>query len=115
MFKLKERMNFIKLIFKLENRITVKSYNNLTISFCEEVKASHIIRGIRNVYDYEYEKKIAFSNYKLNPNIETIFLQSKECNNTISSTLVKDLLTNKHDIKNKLDLFIPKEILTHIN
>ena len=77
-FTLEKRLEAIRCLYKDEPRVKVMSYNSLTVDFAEEVGAEFIMRGIRTVNDFEYEKSIADVNRKLsgietlqNPNIHT--------------------------------------------
>lgn len=79
----------------------------LTINFCKEVGASYMIRGIRTVSDFEYEKAIAQMNHELEPGIESIFILSNPGYSSISSTIVRDILRHKGDISK----FVPKEAM----
>jgi pantetheine-phosphate adenylyltransferase len=94
MFTVEQRTGWIKDIFKNEPRIEVAGYEGLTIDFCHNVKANFILRGIRYISDFEYEKAIADMNRMLAPDIETIFLTCSPAYSTISSTLVRDVIRN---------------------
>ena len=102
-FSLEERIDIINnSLFrdlKLDKRkITVISFNNLTIEVCKKYKASVIIRGLRAVSDFEYEFQLAGMNKKLNSNIETMFLMSDVENQIISSKFVKEIANLGGDI-----------------
>ena len=99
MFSLEERINSIKSIYAEEKRIEVLSYNSLTIDFAKESGVDFILRGIRNINDFEYEKNIADINHKLS-GIETVFLFSEPKYGYISSSLVRELIGYKKDISN---------------
>ena len=77
----------------------------------QKENANFIIRGIRDSNDFIYEKKIAHINKDLNRDIETLFILSSKENSHISSSLVKDIIKNKGDIKK----FLPHEIATSIS
>ena len=94
LFTIEQRSGWIQQIFK-DKRIEVTSYEGLTIDFCKEVGAGFILRGIRSGADFEYEQGIAFANKEMVPEIETVFLLSSPSNNTISSTIVRDIIINK--------------------
>ncbi|MCD6062910.1 MAG: coaD [Flavipsychrobacter sp.] len=106
MFSVEQRCNWIREIFKNEPRIEVSGYEGLTIDYCRKVNAKYILRGIRYVSDFEYEKAIADMNRMLDPDIETIFLTCSPEYSTISSTLVRDVIRNKGNVS----LFVPKEV-----
>jgi len=65
MFSLKQRMDFIKETNKNNSKISVESYEGLTIDFCKKVNANAFIRGLRNPVDFEFEKSVAQMNRKL--------------------------------------------------
>ena len=81
-------------------------YQGLTIDYCKQVGAQYILRGIRYVSDFEYEKAIADMNRMLAPSIETIFLTCSPQYSTISSTLVRDVIRNHGNVS----LFVPEEV-----
>ena len=93
--------------FKDEPRVEVVGYEGLTIDFCKKIHAQYILRGIRSIGDFEYEKAIADMNRMLSPDIETIFLTCAPEYSTISSTLVRDVIRNS----GKVDMFVPKEVV----
>lgn len=106
MFPLEQRVAWIEEIFKDKPQISVASYEGLTVDFCNEINARFILRGIRFVSDFEYEKAIADMNRMLQPQIETYFLTSSPEFATVSSTLVRDVIRNEGNAK----LFLPKEV-----
>ena len=74
MFSAAQRMDWFKAIYKNEPRVESICYEGLTIDFCTTIGAQFILRGIRFVSDFEYEKSIADANRTMNRNNETIFL-----------------------------------------
>lgn len=106
MFTAEQRVGWITEIFKNDPRIEVTSYEGLTVNFCNRIGARFILRGVRYVSDFEYEKAIADMNRMLEPGLETIFLTSSPEFSTVSSTLVRDVIRNN----GKVDLFIPEEV-----
>jgi len=97
MFTVEQRVEWIREIYKHEPRIKVASYEGLTVNFCKEIKAQFILRGIRYVSDFEYEKAIADINRKMEHEVETIFLTCSPEYSTIASTLVRDVIRYKGD------------------
>ncbi len=102
-----QRLEMLKAVFKSEPKIEVISYEGLTVNFCQKIGASYMIRGIRTVSDFEYEKAIAQMNHALIPNIESIFILSKPGYSSISSTIVRDILRYGGDVSQ----FVPAEAL----
>ena len=99
LFSLEERIDNIKKIYAEERRVKVVSYNNLTVDFAKESGVDFILRGIRNISDFDYEKNMAEMNRKLS-GIETIFLFSEPEYGYISSSLVRELISYNKDISN---------------
>ena len=103
MFSAERRKQFVEEAFKSINNIEVKIYDELTVDFCKKNNADFIIRGLRNVSDFEFETNIALTNRKLS-GIETVFLLTSAKNSYISSGIVRDLIKNNGDYS----LFIPE-------
>lgn len=97
LFSIEQRMEWIRRVFEGESRLDVRSYEGLTVSFCKELNANYIIRGLRSGLDFEYEQSIAFANKEMEPGIETVFLLSSPSYSNISSTIVRDIIVNKGD------------------
>lgn len=96
MFPLKKRMAFIEETFSKYKSISVNQYEGLTIEFCKKVQADFIIRGLRNPADFEFEKAIAHTNRKLS-GIETVFLLTAAKTSFISSSIVREIISNRGD------------------
>ena len=96
MFTLKKRMTFIEETFAEQKSISVTQYEGLTIELCKKIQADFIIRGLRNPADFEFEKAIAHTNRKLS-GIETIFLLTAAKTSFISSSIVREIISNKGD------------------
>lgn len=96
-FPLKERINAIQSAFNSEPRIKVMAYDGLTVDFAAEQQAQFILRGVRSVQDFEYERNIAEANKQLS-GIETILLYTRPEYAHISSTLLRDLHAHGKDI-----------------
>ncbi|MDR3338517.1 MAG: pantetheine-phosphate adenylyltransferase [Candidatus Symbiothrix sp.] len=90
-FPLEQRIDMISRLFKPNARIQVKSYKGTTVDFAEEVGAQFILRGIRSVNDFEYEKNIADVNREIS-GIETFVLFTEPAYTHISSSIVRELL-----------------------
>lgn len=103
-FSLEKRMEAIRKLYRDNPKVSVRSYNSLTVDFAREAGAGFILRGIRTVNDFEYEKTIADVNRKL-AGIETFILFTEPEHTHISSSIVRELLRYGKDIS----LFVPKE------
>ncbi|HEX4851203.1 MAG TPA: pantetheine-phosphate adenylyltransferase [Puia sp.] len=94
MFSEEQRLHWIREIYKDTPKIKAVVYEGLTVACCQEVGANYILRGIRYVNDFEYEKAIADMNRSLDNNIETVFLTCLPQYTSVASTLVRDVLRN---------------------
>ena len=96
-FPLEERLAAIQSAFKSEPRVKVMAYDGLTVDFAAEQQAQFILRGVRSVQDFEYERNIAEANKQLS-GIETVLLYTRPEYAHISSTLLRDLHAHGKDI-----------------
>ena len=106
MFSPEKRVNWVKEIFKHEPKVEGAVYEGLTVEFCKKVGAKFILRGIRYVSDFEYEKTIADANRTLDKSIETIFLTGEPKYTSVASTIVRDIIKNGGDASP----FLPPEV-----
>ena len=83
--------------------VKVINYDGLTVDICRQLGIHHIVRGVRNMLDFENEKAIADANRLLAPEIETIIIPTAQEFAHISSSAVRDILKHKGDTS----LFIP--------
>lgn len=110
MFSAEQRVAWIKEIFKNEPKVDCVIYEGLTVDCCKRVDAKYILRGIRYVNDFEYEKAIADMNRSLDGGIETVFLTCLPKYTSVASTLVRDVIRNGGDVSQ----FVPDVVLKSI-
>jgi pantetheine-phosphate adenylyltransferase len=79
--------------------IVVMPFNNLLMHFAQKIGSSVIVRGLRAVSDFEYEIQMAAMNYRMYPDIETIFLSATEGTQFISSSFVKEIARLGGDVR----------------
>lgn len=79
--------------------IVVMPFDNLLMHFAETIGASVIVRGLRAVSDFEYEIQMAAMNYRMYPDIETIFLTATEGTQFIASSFVKEIARLGGDVR----------------
>ena len=111
MFSEEQRLSWIREIYKNDPKVSAIVYEGLTVNACKQVGAQFILRGIRYVNDFEYEKAIADMNRSLDEKIETVFLTCLPQYTSVASTLVRDVLKNGGDVMQ----FLPKEVAASIN
>jgi pantetheine-phosphate adenylyltransferase len=103
-FPLEKRMEAIRRIYEKEPNVRVMAYDSLTVDFARKVDAGFIVRGIRTINDFEYEKNIADVNRKLT-GIDTFILFAEPEYTFVSSSIVRELLSYGRDIS----AFVPNE------
>ena len=105
-FSLDQRLKFISDEFKNNSKVYVEKYEGLTVDFCKSKNIKHIVRGLRNPADFEFEKKIALFNNSLE-DVETIFFLTSPNNAFISSSMVREIMDKGGNFKK----FVPDSVL----
>jgi len=108
MFPIAERLELVRaeteaISERTGTPIDVRPFDRLLIQFAHEVGATVIVRGLRAVSDFDYEFQMAGMNYRLDPDIETVFLMASERHQFISSRFVKEIAQLGGDISS----FVP--------
>lgn len=88
------------------NGVTALSYDNLTVDLCQQLGIHHIVRGVRNMIDFETERSIADANRRIAPDIETVIIPTAQEYAHISSSAVRDIIKHGGDYS----AFIPEGI-----
>lgn len=101
MFSLEERQEAIRKIYQNEPRVRVETYTGLTTDFAKRVGACFLLRGVRSVKDFEFERDIAEVNHRLT-GIETVLLFTDPKYSCVSSSIVRELITYHQDVKDFL-------------
>ena len=99
-----ERILTIRSYFTDEPRVTVLAYEGLTVDFARQVQADVMVRGVRSVKDFEYEREMADVNRKIS-GMETILLFSEPELSAVSSSIVRELKAHGKDISK----FLPQK------
>ena len=79
------------------DNVVIMQYDGLTVDICRELGIRHIVRGVRNMLDFENERAIADANRRLAPEIETIIIPTAQEFAHISSSAVRDILRHHGD------------------
>ena len=98
LFDIEKRIKHIESLFSNYPQIQVKTYQKLTVDFCKDISASHIIRGLRDSKDFEYEKSIAHMNEAIS-GIETVFFLTSQEHGAINSSIIREMYLNHADIR----------------
>lgn len=91
LFTVDERVEMLKESTKDLHNVTIDSFNGLLIDYMRKVNANVILRGLRAISDFEYEMQIASMNRKLDDEIETFFIMTKNEYSFLSSSIVKEV------------------------
>lgn len=97
MFSLEKRIAWIQEIFKDVPKVSVDSYEGLTVEYCRKVEAGFILRGLRTSADFNYERPIAQMNKTMLYSVESIFMMTLPELSAISSTVIRDIVKNGGD------------------
>ena len=110
MFSAEQRMKWVADIYANEPRVESVVYEGLTVHYCKTIHANFILRGIRYVSDFEYEKTIADANRTLDNQIETVFLTGEPKYTSVASTIVRDIIRNGGDASPFLPDLVAKSL-----
>lgn len=97
-FDTEKRLEIIRKATAGMKGVRVIGYDNLTVDTCRALGVRHIVRGVRNMIDFETERSIADANRRLAPEIETIIIPTAQEFAHISSSAVRDILRHGGDI-----------------
>ena len=105
-FDMEKRVDIIRQATSGMDGVRIIQYDNLTIDTCRELGIRHIVRGVRNMIDFETERSISDANRRLAPEIETIIIPTAQEFAHISSSAVRDILKHGGDYS----AFIPEGV-----
>jgi pantetheine-phosphate adenylyltransferase len=119
-FSLDERADLVRaetdvIAARTGTTIEVRTFQTLLIAFAREVGAGMIVRGLRAVSDFDYEFQMAGMNYRLDSDIETVFLMASEHHQFISSRFVKDIAAFGGDISSFVPPLTYERTLARLN
>lgn len=106
------RKQILSAVFaKYGDKVAITNYEGLTIDFCKKVDAGYILRGIRNVSDFEFEQPISQNNQLIDGSVQTIFLISSPGLSHISSTIVREIQRNGGNLSH----LVPAEVIAALS
>ena len=97
MFSLEERVSAIEKVYAGNDRVSVAVYDTLTMDFARSVGTVALLRGVRSVKDFEYERDIADVNLRLG-GMDTVLLISEPEYASVSSSVVRELMKYGKDV-----------------
>ena len=107
LFSTEERINLIEACTDTLGEVQVAAHEGLIVDRANEVGAQVLVRGLRQVSDFDYEFRMAFANRKLAPDLETIFLMTSEAHAFVSASIVRDV----HHWGGDVSKFVPPPVV----
>jgi pantetheine-phosphate adenylyltransferase len=98
LFPVSERVEMIREIFRDEPRVEAADFTGLLVDFAVERGATLVVRGLRNVLDFEYEWQMSLMNRELAPSVDTVFLAPAADKSFVSSSLVREISSLGADV-----------------
>lgn len=105
-FSMEQREDIIRQATRGMEGVRIIHYEGLTIDICRELGVRHIVRGVRNMTDFDNEQATADANRHLAPEVDTIIIPTAQGYSHISSSAVRDVVRHHGD----LSQFIPKGV-----
>ena len=115
LFSLEERVALAKQATDNLPNVEVIGFNSLLAQLATQHRATVLIRGVRSVSDFDYERQLAQANQQLNPQLETIFMTPNEQYSYLSSTIVKEVARHQGNIENFVSAEIQHAVLAKFN
>ena len=110
LFSIEERVNILRDVTREIPNVSVKSFSGLSVDFVVACNASIIIRGLRAITDFEYELQMAQTNRVLNPNVDTMFLNTSLEYAYLRSSTVREVAAFGGDISR----FVPPSVAEQV-
>ncbi len=114
-FSPEERISLVKKTFENEPKIRVVGYSGLTVSYCKQIGAQVIVRGLRVFSDFEHEFRMALANHRLEPDVEIIALITSEEHTFLSSTTVREIASLNGNIETMVPPHVAKALRQRLN
>jgi pantetheine-phosphate adenylyltransferase len=111
LFTIKERCQLIRACTDHLDGVSVAAHKGLIVERAREVHAVALVRGLRQVSDFDVEFRMAFANRKLHPELETVFLMTSEKYALVSATIVRDVYRWGGDASK----FVPPPVVEALN
>ena len=106
LFSRNERIELVQEAFIKADNVIIKSYDGLTVDFCNSIDAKIILRGLRVFSDFEHEFRMALANRRLAHNIDTVSLITSEQHTFLSSSTVREIAALGGDVSSMVPDFV---------
>ncbi|WP_309678073.1 pantetheine-phosphate adenylyltransferase [Polaromonas sp.] len=110
LFSLEARVEQVREAIKSIANVQVLPFDGLIMDFCAQHNACAVVRGVRNVTDFDYEAQMGAMNRKLRPGVETVFLLPDAALQCISSTLVREISKLGGDVSQMVSPAVAKAL-----
>ena len=110
LFSPDERLQLIKEEFKDDDGISATTFSGLIVSFCEEIDAKVIVRGLRVFSDFEHEFRMALANHRLDPDIEVVALITSEEHSFLTGSTVREIASLEGDVSSLVPKLVVKAL-----
>jgi pantetheine-phosphate adenylyltransferase len=97
LFSTEKKIVHIQSLFLDQPQVRVASFQKLTVEFCKDIQASHIVRGLRDAKDFEYERSIGHMNHAIS-GIDTVFFLTAQAHSALNSSIIREMYQNGADI-----------------
>lgn len=105
-----ERVEMLRQIFKDHNNVQIDKFEGLLAEYAKKIGVMTILRGIRNMSDYEYEFQMALANKTLDPELEILFMMTEGKYSHLSSSIIKEVLTFGGEGKGMIHPIVEKKL-----
>jgi len=110
LFTVEERVKLWKKLLKNVPRTRVETFKGLLVDYVASKGTNIILRGLRNVTDFEYEIQMAITNKRLNPQLETVFIMTEGEYSHLSASLIKEIVLLGGSVKGMVPPLVEKEL-----
>jgi pantetheine-phosphate adenylyltransferase len=107
LLSLEDRILLAQQSLRFLSNVKILGFQGLLVEFARKQKTHLVLRGVRAIADFEYERQLASMNQHLAPELETIFMTPAEKYTHISSTFIRDIARLGGDISE----FVPKAVV----
>ncbi|VTS12722.1 pantetheine-phosphate adenylyltransferase [Streptococcus pseudoporcinus] len=110
-FSLETRVHVLEeALAHLDNVFVVSTQDSLAVDLAKELDVTHLVRGLRNPTDFEYESNLEYFNHRLEPSIDTVYFISRNIMSPISSSRVKELV----HFKSSIEGLVPQPVIDQL-
>jgi len=110
LFSIEERLDMVQQTVAGIDKVEVDTFDGLVVEYARRRNVKVLIRGIRMISDFEYEFRMALTNRRLAQDVETVFLMPSEQYSFISSSLMKEAVSQGADMSSFIPSYVEKRL-----